>query len=264
MTSLRDWAVAYARRGMKIFPCKLDKLPVGYLVPRGCLDATSDVDQVRRWWSTGNYSIGCATGAGLMVVDIDTGDAGEENGEAVLRRLEARHAPLPPSVEAITGSGGRHIYLRYPRARDVRNSAGKLGENIDVRAAGGYTILPPSPHESGRCYAWSTDSTKVFAAAPEWLLDLLDMPKPKAQVTEIGTDRAWANLMRNGLGEGQRNDGLTRLVGYWLQRIGDPNEVLELAKMFNVHRCRPPLQAKEVETIVDSIARRELQKRTAL
>jgi hypothetical protein len=264
--TLCDFALAYAQRGLRIFPCRRDKRPIGMLVPNGCHDASSDAATIKRWWSTvPKASIGCATGNGLMVVDVDmSDDAGEESGETVLRRLEAQYGALPPSVEAISGSGGRHIYLRYPEDRDVRNSAGRLGENIDVRANGGYVVLPPSPHESGRCYAWSTDTVKEFAPAPQWLLDLLDMPRPSAGVTEIGTERAWTNVMRDGLGEGQRNDGLTRLVGYWLQRIGDPSEVLELAKMFNLHRCRPPLPESEIEAITNSIAGRELAKRTAL
>jgi hypothetical protein len=258
----RDWALAYAARGLRVFPCRLDKRPVGPLVPNGCKDATTDAHQITRWWSTGNYSIGCATGDGLMVVDIDVvDDANEEGGESALRALEGKFGRLPHSIEQCTGGGGRHIFLRYPKDRDVRNSAGKLGKGIDVRARGGFVILPASRHESGRSYRWSVDTGREFAAAPDWLLDLLDAPK--AQVASI-TERAWANVMRDGFGEGARNDGLTRLVGYWLQRIGDPTEVLELAMMFNDVRCRPPLEKAEVETIVESIATAELRKRTAL
>jgi hypothetical protein len=268
--TLRDWALAYAQRGMRVFPCwppharpKDDgKRPA---TRHGCLDAITDAAQINAWWSNRNdFNIACATGDGLMVVDIDViDDAGEEGGESCLRRLEERFGVLPRSVEQITGGGGRHIFLRYPKGRDVRNSAGKLGKGIDVRAGGGFVVLPPSRHESGRTYQWSVDGAKEFADAPSWLLDLLDAPKATS-VVETGIERAWANVMRDGLARGSRNDGLTRLVGYWLHRIGDPAEVLELALMFNDVRCRPPLPIEEIETIVDSIASRELQKRTAL
>jgi hypothetical protein len=265
---MRDWALAYAARGLRIFPCRLDKLPVGHLAPHGFKNATSDPDQIRAWWSTGNYSIGCATGNGLMAVDVDMSDDAE-SGEAALRRLEARHGALPPSVEAITGSGGRHIYLTYPKHRDVRNSAGRLGTHIDVRAHGGYTILPPSRHESGRRYAWSIDSAKEFAAAPEWLLDMLDrrrpMPAPIAvKAEDTGSAPCpWAEIIENGIDEGGRDDGLTRLVGHYLPHH-DPREVLQLTLLFNAHRCRPPLPDADVMRICNSIAAAELRKAVAL
>jgi hypothetical protein len=259
--SLRDWALSYAKRNLRVFPCRVDKRPVGHLVPRGCLDATTDAGTIRRWWSTGNYSIGCTTGDGLMVVDIDV----DKDGEASVRALEGKFGALPASVEQITGGGGRHVFYRYnAKNRDVRKSAGKLGKGIDVRGTNGYAILPPSPHESGGTYRWSVDCATSFAQAPEWLLNLIEAPRVSASVVEISTDRAWLNVIRDGLDEGGRNDGLTRLVGYWMQRIGDPEEVLAMALLFNEGRCYPPLDQEEVEAIVESIAARELAKRTAL
>ena len=39
---------------------------------RGCLDATTDADQVRAWWTQWpDANVGVATGGGLVVIDID-------------------------------------------------------------------------------------------------------------------------------------------------------------------------------------------------
>jgi hypothetical protein len=62
------------------------------------------------WWrAEPTYNIAIATGAvsGVFVVDVDGLDA-----EAELRKLEAEHGELPPSVEVITARGGTFISKR--------------------------------------------------------------------------------------------------------------------------------------------------------
>src|SRR5262249_59410966 len=73
----------------------------------------------------------------IFGVDVDGIDA-----EGELRKLEAQHGALPPTVEVITARG-RHAYFKMPAA-PIRNSAGKLGPGLDIRATGGYVLAPPS------------------------------------------------------------------------------------------------------------------------
>jgi len=127
--------------------------------------ATTDPNIIAGWWCTRDFNIGIATGpdSGVWVVDID----GNE-GEATLRQLEAAHCALPATVEGITGGGGRHLFFRWPATKiDIRNSQirGDI-PSIDVRGEGGYVLVPPSIHPSGRRYAWSVDSASEFADAP--------------------------------------------------------------------------------------------------
>ena len=65
-------ALAYAKHGIRVFPIQPnDKRPF----PRshGCLDATTNTDVITRWWTDHpNANVAIATGAGLVVIDIDT------------------------------------------------------------------------------------------------------------------------------------------------------------------------------------------------
>jgi uncharacterized protein (DUF927 family) len=174
-------AMAYAREGWRVFPCGRDKKPLVKAWPKV---ASTDPEQIQAWWGQWpTASIGCPTGPslgknGAWVLDVDLPD-----GPATLAALEAKHGPLPSTVEQKTGGGGRQLFYKWAEGREVRNTAGergKLGAGLDVRGVGGYVILPPSGHPSGGVYAWSGNGTPL-ADAPEWLLDLVaPLPKPEA------------------------------------------------------------------------------------
>jgi Bifunctional DNA primase/polymerase, N-terminal/Primase C terminal 1 (PriCT-1) len=246
-------ALRLAARGMHVFPCwKGSKKPA---TTHGLKDATTDRNVIEAWWHREDYNVAIATGvvSGVFVLDVDGLDA-----EAELRKLEAIHGSLPPSVEAITARG-RHVFFRMPDAT-IANSASKIGPGLDIRGDGGFVIAPPSIHPTGRRYCWSVDSARAFAAAPDWLLERITMPKV-TNVTMASIE--WRDLIREGVGEGQRNASIARLVGHLLHHHVNPPEVLELAYAFNEARCRPPLSSAEVHAIVNSIAGRELLKRIA-
>jgi hypothetical protein len=188
----------------------------------------------------------------IFVIDIDGLDA-----EAELRKLEARYGWLPATVETITARG-RHVFFQYPGQR-VRNSTSRFARGIDVRGDGGYVLVPPSKHPSGRDYHWSVDSANAFAEAPEWLLAKLTAPEGSELATVPQPE--WRALVCDGVDEGQRNDSLARLAGHLLRRRVDPLVTLEMLRLWNAARCRPPLEAAEITAIVDSIAARELKRR---
>ena len=167
MTNLMTTALDYASRGWKVFPCGIDKKP---LTHDGFKSATTDPEKIKKWWTKHpDASIGAPTGHGFFVLDIDLPD-----GQTTLDALEEANSPLPPTLEQKTGSGGRHLFFSVDT--EIRNSAGKLGKNIDIRGDGGYVILPPSSHESGNSYEWINKAPMV--AAPQWLLDMLTKKAP--------------------------------------------------------------------------------------
>jgi Bifunctional DNA primase/polymerase, N-terminal/Primase C terminal 1 (PriCT-1) len=249
---LAEHALALARRGLWVFPCRpRAKEPA---TGNGYRDATAEPDLIKRWWQQEpEANIGIATGARshVFVLDVDGADA-----EAELRKLEAAHGALPPTVEAITGRG-RHLYFEWSNS-PVRNSAGRVGPGLDIRGEGGYVLAPPSIHPTGRAYCWSVDSAGAFARAPQWLIYKAAGDNGSGAATPPS---AWRDLARDGVSEGARNDTTARLAGYLLRRYIDPVVVLELMQCWNATRCIPPLPAADIERIVDSISGREMRRR---
>ena len=243
-------ALALAARGFHIFPCRpRDKRPA---TANGLKDATTDPDIIRVWWTQqpdSNVAIATGPASGIFVVDVDGLDA-----EAGLRQLEAEHGALPATVEVITARG-RHIYFRWPQ-EPVRNSAGKIGTHIDVRGDGDYVLCPPSIHPSGRRYSWSVDSANYIAEAPGWLV-----AKQNGVAISATPSPEWRTLIE-GVGEGARNCSLARLAGHLLRHHINAFVTLGLLQAWNVTNCNPPLPTAEVEQIVNSIAGKELRRRS--
>lgn len=156
MRSLRDWAMFYASKGFRVFPCATDKTP---LVSGGCLAATADTEIVRRWWAMyPEANIGLATGDGLAVVDIDQ----EDTPEGV---------EIPATLTVKTGRG-HHYYYSTPQS--VKGGTHIKMPHVDLRGEGGYVIVPGSIHANGHVYTWEEiDDLPNFESmvqAPDWVL----------------------------------------------------------------------------------------------
>lgn len=142
-------------------------------------EASADPAAVARLWRRSpRANLGLATGRVCWVVDVDGAD-----GRTALARLEACYGPLPPTPTSLTGGGGEHRFFALPPGRTVRNSCRRLGPGLDTRGVGGFAVLPPSMHPSGRAYAWQPGRepwSVPLASAPMWLLDSMVPPCPSA------------------------------------------------------------------------------------
>jgi hypothetical protein len=275
MTELATAALDFAKLGLAVFPAwsvrqhssdflcacpRADKCtsPGKHpLVAGGVTQATTDVKQVSYWWrSRPDANIGLACGT-VVVIDIDP----RHGGDRALAELEAKHYKLPPTWRVATGGGGEHIYFRTPpRRAPIKNSIGQLGPGIDVRGLGGYVIAPPSRHISGQHYRWSCDPQQtLLCMLPPWLAALLDQPRD----AKVKPATEWRALVREEIAEGRRNDTIARLAGHLLRRYIDPHVVLELLVAWNTTRCKPPLDHADIVRTVDSIAGKELRRRSA-
>ena len=251
--SLYAHAIAYAGRGLPIFPCQQrSKEPA---CSRGVHDATPNLDRIHAWWGSCNdLNIGLACGepSGLFVLDVD----GTE-GEASLRTLEQMHCPLPQTREVITGrDGGRHVYFKLGK-HNVRNSAGKVGARIDVRGTGGYSMLPPSIHPGGRPYRFSVDSADQIASAPDWLHAII-CEKKSGEGKPL---EHWHRVLTDQISRGTRNSTLASLCGKLLHSgLNDLALLLDVMLCINDARCSPPLESSEMATIISSVVRAHLRK----
>jgi Bifunctional DNA primase/polymerase, N-terminal/AAA domain len=176
MTDALTAALDYAHHGLRVLPIKPgEKRPP---MPAWQDAATTNPERINSWWSGlyAGHGVGIATGHGVFVLDVDISDG--KAGDETLRALEDSYGPLTDTVRVITGSGGAHIYYRYPEGTEIRNDAGrKLGPGLDIRGTGGQVVAPPTLHpSSGQQYAWEDgcglDDIEI-AEAPDWLLELL-------------------------------------------------------------------------------------------
>ena len=143
----------------------------------GFHDATTDPAQVSFWWQQMPWAnIGISTGrpsGNLLVIDIDTKMKNGMTGEDTWEDVDCGY---PDTAEAFSGSGGRHIYFKYPGNVMLASGQNRLGSSIDIRADNGYIIAPPSLHHSGGEYAWELASDPIegvpIANAPAWLIEL--------------------------------------------------------------------------------------------
>ena len=152
-------AALLARRGWAAFPVKPRRKAPPMKGWRK--SATTDLDQIARWWSTGalaNIGIDCGS-SGLVAIDLDVRNG--VDGPAAWEKL-CGELGIPPWNTAMvsTPSGGRHLYYRAPNGSNLGNSAGRLGPGIDVRADGGYVLAPPSVTDEGT-YTWLNGQSLV-------------------------------------------------------------------------------------------------------
>lgn len=241
-----ETARRYMARGWHVFPVS-GKVPA---TEHGLHDASTDEELAELWWANHpERGIGLATGkvSGVWVLDLD----GEEGREAFVG-IQEREGQIDRTLAAKTGNGV-HLYFRMPAGTaDVRNSASKVGPHIDVRGSGGYVVAPPSPHPSGKTYAWvkgrSPDDVSP-AAAPRWLLELVLMRERRTAAAAVPVE--------DSIGEGGRNQTLTSLGGTMRRRGMAREAILAALRAENDAKCVPPLDDAEVEKIADSVARYE-------
>lgn len=218
-------ALAYASMGWHVFPlhepmaegaacsCKrgaqcgsAGKHP---RTPRGHLQATTDERQIRQWWGRHpTANIGVSTGASsLVVVDVDPRNGGEDS----LAALEAKHGELR-TVTGLTGGGGQHLLFERPAGAERLRSS-PLAQGVDIKADGGYIVVPPSVHLSGATYSWDSGARpddEQPAPLPDWIRERLEdggaVPPPcTGRVTDglLGAAFAEAEMLGRGAGPGR-------------------------------------------------------------
>jgi hypothetical protein len=213
-------ALKLAASGIYVFPLLANGKAPATL--HGYQDATKDPRRIEEMWGLlPKSNVGIATGAsGLVVIDIDVKHA--INGWKAFDDCLERLGELPgPTRMASTPSGGAHLYFRSPDGFEIRNSAGRLGPGLDVRARGGSIVCAPSTIDD-KAYHWDiTESVKVLpgAWAKAMAVPVRKAPEGRLPIAEhndrrtrrycvVANERACKDLRDKRLGE--RNDGILR------------------------------------------------------
>jgi hypothetical protein len=192
-------ALELAAEAWEVFPCwwagPRAKSPI---TNHGHLEATTDRDKIKLWWTKWPYAmIGAPVPESLLVIDLDPRNGGD------LEKLIALVGDLPPTLTVWSGrnDGGRHLY--YLRPPGPLTST-RLPEGIDLKA-NGYCIVPPSIHPAtGLPYRWED---RPVAPLPSRLRQLLRPAPLPVRTYRGGSSKASAGLVRTvaNAAVGQRN-----------------------------------------------------------
>jgi hypothetical protein len=128
-------------------------------------------------------NVAVATGHLFWVLDADLWKGGCDS----LAELEHVHGALPDTVTAQTGGGGMHLFFSYDADRPVPCSTGVL-PGIDVRGTGGYVVMPPALHISGRRYTFLIGYGPHeigLAAAHDWLLNVVQRRRVRGRGPQL-------------------------------------------------------------------------------
>lgn len=243
-TLFAEWAPRYTARGIHVFPIlRGSKTP---LTEHGFQDASIDPDQIALWGRQfPDANIGIYPGPSqLLVVDADLYKLG---GAEAWAKLVSEIPGLENTLQLRTGGGGIHYFYKLPDGVTVGKTEGRLGIGIDTRSNDGYTILPPSVHESGNRYEWVNAGAEI-AMAPAELIARLQQAKRESNIP--GTDGE-----KIVSGKGLRQPFLWgRACG--MRGNGDDEETIyEALTVLNQNRLVPP----KSDEVVRDIARRAAQ-----
>ena len=184
-------------------------------------------------------NIGIVTGAvsNLIVIDCDNSEA-----------MAWADVHLPATPWRVRTARGEHRGYRHPGGlypNTVRIETGDPEIKIDVRGDGGYVVAPGSQHRDGMMNEWAVGEPSAVDALPVFDPAWLSLGVPSSHpVARVAAE----------VSAGHRNDTLFR-EGCRLRRLGwNEAEIGAALQARNLARCRPPLEAREVQAIAASAA----------
>ncbi len=159
---MKHAALEAAQQGFAVFPVQGKRPLVAWRT-----DSSSDVRDVEAmdWSEATGIGVDCGK-SGLVVVDIDDLDAVPELTEQL-----GWDPTEDTTLVSRTGRGGLHLFYRAGSI-EVKNSASRVVQGVDIRGSGGFVVIPPSAHESGRDYHWLTEHDP--APIPERMVELFN------------------------------------------------------------------------------------------
>ncbi len=264
-----DEALRYAKAGIPVFPLHWLKQDGTCSCRLGAMcgaagkhpriknwgdEATTDVAKITGWWSQtplANIGIPMGEKSGLVALDVDT----RHDGDKSLTDLISENGPLPKTITATTGSGGKHYVFKYTEELALKNVVG-FRDGLDVRTQGGLIVAAPSLHQSGKRYAWDEGCSPFECEAadmPSWLVDEIRKVGTKITQKKKTTDKQ----PRKKIKEGGRNNHLASLAGALRRKGVGEDGIVATLRAENAERLDPPLDDENVVAIAKSITRYE-------
>ena len=197
---LMSWGLRYLKAGWSIIPIQTkSKLPL--IDWKEFQTRRASEAELRSWlqkWPEMNLGIVTGNISSLVVVDLD-GPKGLQYG---------RKMKLGGTVVSLTGTG-KHIFYRW--AEGLRNSASKIAEGVDIRGEGGYVVVAPSTHPSGRMYRWERFAPDLI---PDFPLGILAVTNAEnTSLTPLSKPDNWLSEALEEMKNGHVHNTLVSVLG---------------------------------------------------
>ena len=193
---IKSAALGYGRAGLKIYPSPR-KDGAAYVKWKEA--STSEEATIRQWWTKWPDALICLDcgKSEIGVIDVDTLEGHNVDGEGSLLDLEMNNEFLPATRQAQSPSKGRHLFFRDPGAL-LKTTKGRLGVGLDTRGRGGMVVLTPSVVKGTGSYQWL--NKEKMALIPQWVLDLTGKPNnyspiPDAEFEPVYTPEEFKELL---------------------------------------------------------------------
>ena len=241
-----DEAINLANKGFRIIPC-LGKKPV---IPKWQINATSNIETIKKQWEKEDYNIGILTGkdgGNIVVIDCDIKENinGINNLQNYLKEIDVK---LPKTLSATSGKGGKHYYFKTNI--DIKTRTNYPCKGVDIRGKGGLIIAPPSIHENGNRYKW--DNSYDIATLPHKLETILqeDISKLTKKIKQSQKD---TTLIENkNINIGERNITLFKIASKLFKTGLDYEVISNFIQQENDNRCEVPLSKDELKILLHS------------
>ena len=250
-------ALALAEDGWNVFPLRpgskaplISKQQGG----RGCLDGTTNPDQIIEWWTqVPNAGIGANLGDDRVAFDIDIQNGG--------RHLDS--FPTTRTHLSGRGNGNKHLIYRYQpgsRVSQLKPKTAALGRGMDIKIGrGGYIVMPPTRHEStGQPYTISPINDQLEHHLTDLELAAIEQETnqtaPAQNNAVASTDRSsLASLLSDPPAEGGRNDWLTKIAGHYAKKYRGDKDSYQVGLNIANDLLDDPLPTDEVAKTAESV-----------
>lgn len=228
----------------------------------------------------------------LLVIDLDVGHVEGVDGLKSFTKWIKTHseeeqaqinADMKDTMRVITPSGGLHVYFALPPDKKTYNGSRVVDamDGVDLLTGkNSYAPAPNSERSKDGKYELTESSDGYIKEAPQWVIDLFDSAQEKTnaksgsgKLSSFQTNSGGGyinsslnkilNAMLDGFEKGTRNDGMTSLVGSLAWQIYNDKITEENALRvvgIAAQNSSPPMSKDEVNTIWNSIMKKELYK----
>jgi len=183
---ISEYAELYHKLGLQVVPAMMPSTGKNWKRPaltswKEFTNTLSTQEQFNEWFAGSSSrvtNIGILTGmcsGGVFIVDLDT----YKNREAQLWFdgicADNNAGVIVEAPTQKTGGGGIQMLFRAPKGWTPPTIKTSIG--VDIRGQGGFAVIAPSVHESGKNYEW-IDGLEPWEVeipeAPDWLCRELD------------------------------------------------------------------------------------------